>query len=136
MRQVSTPADAASGRPLTNGRRRPRFSIIVPVFNRSASLRRLLQALAAQDFPPDRFEILVCDDGSTEDLAAIVRGEAEAASIPMVYLREENRGAGPARNLGMDQSAGEILAFTDSDCVPDPDWLRALDRSFEDPAIG
>lgn len=108
-----------------------RFSVIVPVYNRSDSLRSLLEAVAAQEFPRNRFELLVCDDGSTENLAVICRESAKQLSLPICYLRQSHLGAGPARNLGIQRAAGEILAFTDSDCIPSQTWLNKLDAAFD-----
>jgi glycosyltransferase involved in cell wall biosynthesis len=108
---------------------RPRFSVVVPVYNRARELRGLLDALGRQSFPRDRFEVVISDDGSTEDLLPILE-DAAGRGLPIVYLRQGNRGPGPARNLALAHARGEIVAFTDSDCEPHPGWLAALDRAF------
>jgi glycosyltransferase involved in cell wall biosynthesis len=110
-----------------------RLSVIVPVYNRSDQLRQLLAALAQQSFARAWFEVIICDDGSSEDLSRVA---SETAGLQIVYLRQERQGAGKARNLGLAHARGEILAFTDSDCLPGADWLRALDQAMEGPSIG
>jgi glycosyltransferase involved in cell wall biosynthesis len=110
-------------------------SVVVPVYNRSRELRRLLSALVAQAFPRN-VEVLICDDGSTDDLAAIVAEFDQRSRFPLLHLRQSNRGAGAARNLGLAHARGEIVAFTDSDCEPDANWLAELVRPLRDPRVG
>jgi hypothetical protein len=74
------------------------------------------------------FEVLLIDDGSTEDIASI------AAAFPTVrYLRQEHAGLSAARNLGMKEAGGDILAYTDDDCLVDEDWLMHIAAGFDDP---
>jgi glycosyltransferase involved in cell wall biosynthesis len=98
----------------------PFVSVIIPVFNDGERLRRCLLALGQQTYPRDRFEVVVVDNGSSEDVAAIVAGQA------FVTLGHEARpGSYAARNTGLGLARGEVLAFTDSDCLPQPDWIAA-----------
>ncbi len=97
-----------------------RVSVIIPHYNDLAALRVCITKLDAQTFPRDHFEIIVADNGSNASLA-----EIEAAAPGARVVRIEERGAGPARNGGVAVSRHEILAFTDSDCVPEPQWLEA-----------
>lgn len=92
-----------------------RVSVVVPVRDRRPQLRQLLDALAAQTFRD--FEVIVVDDHSTDDPGAEVGG---ARVIP-----SDGEGAVAARRTGVRFAVGEILAFTDSDCVPTPDWIAA-----------
>lgn len=99
--------------------RAPRVSVIVPHYRDLQSLKTCLQALTGQAFPLEEFEIIVADNGSPEgeeQVAAAIDGRAR-----LVIVSE--RGAGPARNGGVQEARGDILAFTDCDCVPDPQWL-------------
>ncbi len=98
---------------------KPRVSVIVPHYGDPATLDRCLAALDAQTYPKDMFEIVVADNMSPQGEAAI--RSAIAGRARMVLATE--RGAGPARNAGVEQSLGETLAFTDSDCIPQPEWL-------------
>jgi GT2 family glycosyltransferase len=109
-----------------------RFSVIVPVYNRADQLRQLFVALSRQTLPRDRFEVVISDDGSEEDLVSVVREATDTYGLQIVYIRQPNRGPGAARNLGLARARGEIAAFTDSDCEPVAEWLEALDRAFVD----
>ncbi len=113
----------------------PRISVVVPVHNRSGSLGRLLSALGSQTLSCEQFEVLICDDGSSEDLGTVISRSVRETALHLVHLRQRKAGAWSARNLGLAHAKAEVVAFTDSDCVPDPDWLRLLDRAFADPAI-
>ena len=97
----------------------PAVSVIVPTYNRSASLRRLLDALARCDVPEGGFEVIVVDDGSSDDTQAVV----DEAGVPVRYVRQENAGPAAARNRGWRLSRSPIVAFTDDDTVPDRRWL-------------
>jgi glycosyltransferase involved in cell wall biosynthesis len=85
-----------------------------------------VQALLAQDYPADRYEVLVVDNNSTDRSAEVV------ARYPRVrLLHEPVQGDYAARNRGIAESRGEVVAFTDSDTAPRPDWLRAIVGHFE-----
>jgi glycosyltransferase involved in cell wall biosynthesis len=103
-----------------------RISVVVPTFRRPRLLDRCLAALARQTCPPDTFEIVVADDGGDSATRAVVLRRGRAAGGPRVrYVRVSGRrGPAAARNQGWRAAAGEIIAFTDDDCVPDPDWLQ------------
>ena len=100
-------------------------SVIVPVHNRSNELKECLHALSVQDYSKDRFEIIICDDGSTENLSDAVE-YARNLGIALVYVRQERKGPASARNLGILQAHGSIIAMTDSDTLPNPNWLKNL----------
>lgn len=104
---------------LSTSEKQPFVSVIVPHFQDLAGLEICLAGLEAQTYPRDRFEIVVADNNSPVGLdavAAVVRNRAQ-----LVLVTE--KGAGPARNGGVKSSSGEILAFIDSDCVAEPQWL-------------
>jgi glycosyltransferase involved in cell wall biosynthesis len=100
-------------------------SVIIPTRNRPEALRQCLMALAAQDMPLAQFEVLVCDDGSEEDVRSVAE-QAQQAGLQVRYLRQAPRGPATARNLGIRHAQGEIIAMTDSDTLPDCAWLRNL----------
>lgn len=99
------------------------WSVIVPTRGRPAKLAACLDALAWQEYPVDRFEVIVVDDGSAPPLApATVAREG----LRVHWLRQENAGPAAARNHGASVATGSWLAFTDDDCAPMPRWLHEL----------
>lgn len=108
----------------------PFVSIVVPVRNGAATLADLLASFRALDWPKERREILVVDNGSTDDTAAVLR---RAGIEP---IAEPVPGAARARNTGAARARGDLLAFTDADCVVSRGWLRHLAAAFEDPTVG
>ena len=96
-----------------------RVSVIVPHFDDLANLDKCLSALERQSFPRDAFEIVVADNQSScgpQSVNQAIGGRARLVTVG-------ERGAGPTRNGGAAAATGDIFAFTDSDCVPAPDWL-------------
>lgn len=96
-----------------------RISVIIPHYRDLAGLRLCLSALARQSYPREAIEIVVADNNSPEGEAEVARAIAGRARLVVVT----EKGAGPARNGGVSASTGEILAFIDSDCVPEADWI-------------
>ena len=107
----------------------PVFSVVVPTFQRPASLERCLAALGAQTIDRDRFEVIVVDDGSATSPRAIVA--RAAAAIDVRLLQQANAGPASARNTGARAARGRYIVFTDDDCCPDPRWLQALDATVK-----
>jgi glycosyltransferase involved in cell wall biosynthesis len=107
------------------------FSVIIPVHNRREDLRRCLFAIAAQDFPRGDFEVIVCDDGSDEDVTPVIE-EARVSGVDIKYFRQEQRGPAAARNLCIRHARGRIVAMTDSDSLPHRSWLRKLAEGFNE----
>jgi GT2 family glycosyltransferase len=103
----------------------PEISVVIPHLNDAARLEVCLRALAAQSLAPERFEVLVIDNGSTAPPAALVAGfpgmRLDAEAVP---------GPGPARNHGIALARAPLVAFLDSDCIPEPGWLAALLARF------
>jgi glycosyltransferase involved in cell wall biosynthesis len=97
----------------------PKVSVVIPHYRDAENLKICLAALAAQSYPRASFEIIVADNGSPD--AEAVKAAAAMGGARLVIAQE--RGAGPARNAGAAAAQGEILAFVDSDCVPEPQWL-------------
>lgn len=107
---------------------KPFFSIVIPTYNRPERLASCLQAIARLDYPGDRFEVIVVDDGSKIPLDSVV--EPLKDKIDLKLLRQENAGPAAARNRGAAEARGEFLAFTDDDCQPTTDWLTQFAASF------
>jgi glycosyltransferase involved in cell wall biosynthesis len=108
----------------------PVVSVVIPSCNRRDQLKQCLEALAAQTHPD--YDVIVVDDGSTDETPAMVTEVARAhAGLRLHYLRNErNIGANPSRNRGIAASTATFVAFLDSDCVPEPNWLDMLVRGF------
>ncbi|NDJ61438.1 MAG: glycosyltransferase [Chloroflexi bacterium] len=105
------------------------FSIIVPTYNRPDKLATCVAALCQLDYPAERYEIIIVDDGSPQPLDAAVIACVDAANIRLV--RQENQGPGGARNRGAAEASGRFLALTDDDCVAHPKWLAELGAALE-----
>ena len=97
----------------------PLVSVIIPVYNDRERLITCLEALQAQTYPAERFEVLVVDNGSKDPV------EQAVAAFPQARcLHEPKPGSYAARNRGIEASRGEILAFTDADCLPTETWIK------------
>ena len=108
---------------ISNG---PDYSIIIPTYQRRGQLTRCLAAIGKLDFPRERFELLVVDDGSPTPPDDVVR--ALDRSVHVRLVRAHHRGPAAARNTGARLARGRHLVFTDDDCAPHRDWLSAIDR--------
>jgi GT2 family glycosyltransferase len=97
----------------------PFVSVVVPVYNGGAQLRACVAALEVQTYPRDRYEVIVVDNGSTDGCTSAV-GEFSCARLE----QEPVPSSYAARNRGIAVARGEVIAFTDADCVPAPDWLE------------
>ena len=106
----------------------PRFSIIVPTYARTKQLSDCLQSLARLDYPRDRFEVIIVDDGSRMPLEKVIQPVRQHLNVTL--LSQAHAGPATARNTGAAQAKGEFLAFTDDDCAPVRDWLRTLAARF------
>jgi glycosyltransferase involved in cell wall biosynthesis len=107
----------------------PFFSIVIPTYNRPQPLQDCLTALLNLNYPRDRFEVIVVDDGSAVPLQSIVAPFQNVLSLTL--LRQVNAGPAKARNAGAAVAKGEFVAFTDDDCTPDSNWLIVLAQQFE-----
>lgn len=102
------------------------ISVVVPTYRRPRLLERCLDALSRQDFPAARFEVVVADDArDSATWRVVARRQRDGAGPRVRYVQARGRhGPAAARNHGWRAAAGEVIAFTDDDCVPAPDWLR------------
>lgn len=111
-----------------NGRPLPSVSVVVCSYNGAATLEECLRSLQSLNYPD--YEVILVDDGSTDAT------ESTAGRFPSVrYIHQANRGLSVARNVGAHAARGQIVAYTDSDCVADEDWLLHLVRSMRDQRV-
>lgn len=109
----------------------PTVAVVVPVRNGEATIRTCIEALLAQDWPREALELIVVDNRSTDATRAVL------AEYPVRVLEERGvQSAYAARNRGVAASHGDILAFTDADCVPDRGWVRALAAALQADGVG
>jgi glycosyltransferase involved in cell wall biosynthesis len=118
----------------------PKVSVIVPIYNGEADLPELLACLQQQTYPAERVEYLLVDNNSddrTPELLQAAVQDCQAGGFPLKYLAEKQiQSSYAARNAGIRVATGQVLAFTDADCRPDPNWLTALIQPFADSAVG
>ena len=112
---------------------RPFVSVIVPVYRDCVGLKRCLSALARQCYPRERFEVFVVDNEGNPAVRSICASCGDAVH----YLLETRPGSYAARNAALAKVRGEVLAFTDSDCTPDPHWIdEAIAALVRNPRVG
>lgn len=105
------------------------ISVIIPTYNAEKTIGQCLHALKQQNYPSASYEVILVDDGSKDATGEIAR------TYDIKYLRQENSGPATARNKGAIVAKGEIILFTDSDCVPEPDWIREMAAPFNDKSV-
>lgn len=104
----------------------PSVTLVLPTYRRDAALGRALAGLAQQTDPGVPWDLVVVDNDDAPGSEAIVRAAAESLPVPVRVVHELRRGASSARNRGIAEASGTIVAFMDDDVVPRPDWLRRL----------
>lgn len=107
----------------------PRFSVIIPAFNAGNTLSACLEALDQQSVSKEDYEVIVVDDGSSDNTSKI------AKSFDIKYIYQANRGPAAARNRGAREAKGEIILFTDADCLAGRTWMQEMVLPFEDPVV-
>jgi GT2 family glycosyltransferase len=115
--------DAFSRPPFRREGNCPRISVIICSYNGERTLPECLEGVRNLDYP--NFEVIVVNDGSTDATDSVVE------EFGFRVIHTENRGLASARNTGMEAATGEIVAYTDSDARPDPQWLSYLAAAFE-----
>jgi len=99
-------------------------SVIIPTYNRKEILERTLRTYSDQTYPKDKFEVIVIDDGSTDGTEHVVKSLVGGSNYKLRYFRQDNKGPAAARNLGINEAAGEIVLITGDDCIPDPKLIE------------
>ncbi|HVF40958.1 MAG TPA: glycosyltransferase, partial [Gemmatimonadaceae bacterium] len=113
----------------------PFVSVIIPTYNRSWRLKAAVESFLAQDYPRDRYEIILSDNDSTDDTRDVIATLASELEI-VRGIHERRRGAHFARNTAARAANGDVLYFTDDDMIASPDLLRTIVTGFElDPKV-
>ena len=105
-----------------------KVSVIIPTYNSESTIKGCLDSLFNQTFE-DKYEVIVVDDASADNTVSAV------VSYPVELLKQEHKGPAAARNLGAENAEGEILLFTDADCIPENGWIEKMCAPFEDGQI-
>ncbi|NOX98090.1 MAG: glycosyltransferase [Nitrospirae bacterium] len=99
---------------------KPSVSIVIPAYNCEKNIGRTIEACLEQEYPNDKIEIIVVDDGSTDNTGSV------AAKYPIKYIYQPNAGPAKARNTGWKNSQAEIVCFLDADCIPERKWIAKM----------
>lgn len=107
----------------------PAVTVVVPVRNGEETIESLLDSLNNLNYESDKVEVIVVDGNSTDKTREIVK------NYPVKLVIENKKGLNIARNIGIKKSKGEIVAFTDSDCIVPSNWITKIVENFKDPQV-
>ena len=107
----------------------PFISVVVPVYNREDLIQNCIESLLSLEYPKDRIEIIIVDNGSSDRTPEVIQ------KYGVIYVLEERRGSSCARNKGVSVARGDLIAFTDSDCEVSQDWALEIANSYSKPGI-
>jgi cellulose synthase/poly-beta-1,6-N-acetylglucosamine synthase-like glycosyltransferase len=108
----------------------PEYSVVVPAYQAAGVIGDCVRALNAQTVARERYEIIVADDGSSDETPLAARQAGAERALVLAH-----RGPAAARNAGIEAARGDILLFTDADCEPSPEWLGRMVAPFTDPQV-
>ncbi len=108
----------------------PTVSVVIGVYNGAHEIGNCLESLLNQNYPASAYDIIVVENGSTDNTTEVVE------RYPVRLYCNTVRGLAPARNLGLAKSDADIIATTDADCIAHPDWLSELVKAYADPEVG
>jgi len=108
-----------------------KYSVIIPTYNRATLLKNCLEAVAVQTVPRDTYEVIVINDGSRDNTDKIIdEFKKQHPLINFIYIKQKNHGVSHARNQGIKRAKGEIIFFTDDDCVVPENWIETLANGY------
>ena len=105
-------------------------SVVIPAYNSENTIGGCLKSLQEQDYPRENYEIIVVDDGSSDKTKDVI-----SSFHDVKLITQKNAGPASARNLGASHAKGEVLLFTDADCIPDKNWIKEMTASFSNPEV-
>jgi cellulose synthase/poly-beta-1,6-N-acetylglucosamine synthase-like glycosyltransferase len=103
-----------------------KYSVIIPAYNAIRTIEPCLKGLTQQSIDKGKYEVIVIDDGSTDRTSDIIK------QFPVKYFWQNKQGPATARNRGAQEAKGDIILFTDADCVPQHNWIEEMARPFHD----
>lgn len=106
-------------------------SFVVPTYNRGKLVRKTLESICNQEYPKDIYEVIVVDDGSTDNTSKVIEEISREQDVKIRFFRQKNKGPSSARNLGIKKSKGDYICFVDSDIVLDRGVLKELIYQFK-----
>ena len=112
----------------------PKISIIIPTYNKSLHLSLLLESILIQDFDPHQFEVVIVNDGSTDDTILVAQKFADRFKH-YHYVYQTNQGISSARNSGLRHAKGELISFVADDYILDSSYLKKMSSVFSDNRI-
>ncbi len=108
----------------------PIVSVITPTFNRASELELLINSIQNQTFDHSKYEMIIADDGSTDETDKLLKHMESVVDFKLKFVTQENNGPGAARNLGIQNSQGELILFIDSDCEADSKWIEIIYNEY------
>lgn len=108
----------------------PSVSIVIPVYNGEDNIDKCIESIINQDYPKEKTEIIIVDNNSKDNTANIIK------TFPVKYIFEKKQGVCFARNKGLELANNELIAYTDSDCIAEKNWISRLVPHFSDETIG
>ncbi len=133
LKQLSDHPGMPEGRP-SQSVLLPDISIIIPTYNKASHLARLLPSILAQTFDAQRYEVIIVDDGSSDDTPAVVEAFRDQFAC-FLYVRQSNSGIGAARNTGLKHARGALISFLADDYVLAPEYLAKMSAQFKHPEV-
>ena len=109
-----------------------KISIVIPTYNRADLLKQCLESILIQDYSASKYQLIIVNDGSTDDTEKNVDHIRSARDNEILYIRQENLGHSVARRKGFLAAQGDIIVSLDDDCIPWAGWLEAIDKFFKD----
>ena len=111
------------------------ISVVIPTYNRRQYLEECLLSLGNQAYPVAQYEVIVVDDGSTDETRDFLNEFSRNVPFRFRALHQSNRGPSSARNLGVSKASGDLIAFLDDDCIAGEGWLESLSKRFGDEQV-
>ena len=114
----------------------PYVSVVIATYNRAKMLGECLDTLSLQTYPKSSYEVIIVNDGSKDETEQFLAGYQKEATFTLRYYTQKNTGQATAVNLGIEKAKGEIVCFTDDDCLADKDWIKNLAAGYTAEEIG